>query len=93
MEPASKCMWVETQEETDMGTQEETEMGSLEVRQPKPSDQLELVSLKESIIQKAWAGWEEGLRLGHRKWEIGEATVMMESTNDQLILTLRLTEA
>ena len=58
----------------------------------KASDQLELVSLKESIIQKAWAGWEEGLRLGHRKWEIGEATVMMESTNDQLILTLRLTE-
>jgi len=33
----------------------------------KASDQLELVSLKESIIQKAWAGWEEGLRLGHRK--------------------------
>jgi len=36
--------------------------------------------------------WEEGLRLAHRQQEIGEATVRMETTNDQPILVLRLTE-
>ena len=36
------------------------------------SGQLEVMPLKESIIWKAWARWEEGLRLAHRQWEIGE---------------------
>jgi len=55
-EPVSKCMWVETQEETDTGTQEETKMGAwMECKMTKALDQLKLVSLKESIIQKAWS--------------------------------------
>ena len=53
---------------------------------------LEIISLNESIIWKAWVGWEEGLRLAHRQWEIGEATVRMETTDFQPILVLKLTE-
>jgi len=33
-------------------------------------DWLEVVSLKELIIQKAWTGWDEGMRLAHRQQEI-----------------------
>jgi len=55
-------------------------------------DQLKVVSLKESIIRKAWARWEEGLRLAHRQWEIGEAAMRMETASNQPILTLRLTK-
>ena len=53
---------------------------------------LEYISLKESVIWKAWIGWEEGLRLAHRQQEIGEAAARMETTSSQPILTLRLTE-
>jgi len=35
------------------------------------------ISLKESIVWKAWPGWEEGLRLAHRQQEIGEAATRM----------------
>jgi len=41
-------------------------------------DQLEIMSLKELIIWKAWAGWEEGLRLSHKQWEIWEAEARMQ---------------
>ena len=54
------------------------------------SNQLEYISLQESIIQKSWAGWEEGMRLAHRQWEIGEAAARMETTSEQLTLVLKL---
>ena len=52
----------------------------------KASDQLDYISLKESVIWKAWIG------LAHRQWEIGEAAARMETTSAQPILVLRLTE-
>ena len=54
-------------------------------------DWLKYISLKESIIWKAWIGWEEGLRLAHRQ-QIGEAAARMETTSALPILMLRLTE-
>jgi len=78
-------MWVETHEEDEMGMW-------MECKMTEALDQLEFISLKESIIRKAWDGWEEGLRLAHRQWEIGEATMRVETVSDQLILTLKLSE-
>ena len=46
------------------------------------SDWFEVFSLKESMIKKAWAEWEEGLMLAHKQWEIGEAAVRMETTSN-----------
>jgi len=73
--------------------QEETEMAAwVEWQATEASDQLKHISLQESIIQKAWAGWEEGMRLAHRQQEIGEAAVRMQTTSEQLILMLKLGE-
>jgi len=58
----------------------------------KALDWLEVNSLKESIIWKAWARWEEGVRLAHRKREIGEAAMRMETLSNQPILTHKLSE-
>jgi len=41
----------------------------MECKMTEASGQLEVMPL---IIWKAWARWEEGLRLAHRQWEIGE---------------------
>jgi len=68
-------------------TQEETELGAwMENKRTETSDPLELVSLKESIIRKAWVGWEEGLKLSHRQQEIGEVAARMETASNQPIL-------
>src|SRR5882724_13469163 len=54
--------------------QEETDTAAWVERQAtKARNRLEYVSLQESMIRKSWAGWEEGMRLAHRQWEIGEA--------------------
>jgi len=58
----------------------------------KASDRLKYVSLQESIVRKAWAGWEEGMRLTHRQQAIGEAATKMQTTSEQLTLVLRLGE-
>jgi len=72
---------------------EETEtMAWMECKATEAMDWLETISLKESLIWKAWVRWEEGLRLAHQKWEIGEATARMETMGHQPILTLKLTE-
>jgi len=40
--------------------QEETDIAAWVVQQvTKASNQLEYISLQESIVQKSWAGWEE----------------------------------
>jgi len=65
--PVAKCMRID---------QEETEMAAwVKWQVTKAADQLEHVSLQEYIVWKAWAGWEEGMRLAHRQREIGEAAV------------------
>jgi len=84
-EPMSKCMWVKSQKEAEM-------MAWMEQKMTKASDELKIVSLKESIIWKAWVRWEEGLRLAHRQQEIGEAAARMETMYHQPILVLKLTE-
>jgi len=55
-------------------------------------DQLELISLQESIVHKALARLEEGNRLAHRQQEIGEAAMRMQTTGEQPILMLKLSE-
>jgi len=35
---------------------------------------------------------EEGMRLAHRQWEIGEAAARMQTTSEQLTLVLKLGE-
>ena len=85
LEPMSKHMHVESQKEAKMGAWMERKM-------TKASDQLEIITLKGSVIQKAWARWEEGLRLAHRQQEIGEAAARMETMYHQPILVLKLTE-
>ena len=73
--------------------QEETKTAAWIKRQvTKASDWLEYMSLKESIIWKAWAGWEEGMRLAHRQWEIGKEAARMQTTGEQLTLMLKLGE-
>ena len=62
----------------------------IEQQMTEASDWLELISLQESIIQKAWARWEEGMRLAHRQWETGEAGMRMKPTGEQPILMLKL---
>ena len=52
-------MWVD-QEETDTAAW-------VEQQATEASAQLEYVSLQESIVRKAWAGWEAGMRLTHRQ--------------------------
>jgi len=75
-------------------SQEEAETRAwMEHKMTEALDQLEIMSLKELIIWKAWAGWEEGLRLSHKQWEIGEAAAKMQTTSDQLILMLKLTRS
>jgi len=81
----SKRIQAETHEEDKTGEWTECKM-------TEASGQLEVVSLKKLLIQKAWAGWEEGLRLAHRQWGIGEATTRMETMSDQPILTLKLSK-
>ena len=58
----------------------------------KASDQVEHVSLQESIVWKVCSGWEEGMRLAHRQREIGEAAMRMQTTSEQLTLVLKLGE-
>ena len=82
--PIAKCM---------QANQEETETAAWVKRQvTEASDQLEYVPLQESIVWKAWAGWEEGMRLAHRQWEIGEAAARMQTTSEQQTLMLKLGE-
>ena len=82
--PTPKCILIE---------QEEAEtVAWIKHKMTKALDQLELISLQESIIQKAWARWEEGLRIAHRQWEIGEAAMRMKTTSEQPILALKLSE-
>ena len=57
--PMPKWMWDETNEEDETGAW-------MEFKMTKASGQLEVISLKELIIWKAWAGWEEGLRLAQQ---------------------------
>ena len=61
-------------------------------QETEASEQLETISLKESIIWKAWVRWKEGLRLAHRQWGIGEAAARMETSSQQPILALKLTK-
>ena len=76
-----------------MESQEEAETEAwMEHKMTKASDWLQVVALKESIIKKAWGRWEDGLRLAHKQRKIGEATVRMKTTSEQLILVLKLTE-
>ena len=61
--PTPKCVWID---------QEQTETAAwVEWQATEASNQLEHISLQESIVWKAWARWEEGMRLAHREWEIG----------------------
>jgi len=70
LSPTPKHVWID---------QEETEMAAwVKWQVTKASDWLEHISLQESIIWKAWAGWEEGMRLAHRQQEIGEAAMRMK---------------
>jgi len=78
-------MWVETHEEDEMGVW-------MDCKTTEVSDWFKVISLKESIIWKAWARWEEGLRLAHRQWEIGGATTGMETMSNQPMLTLKLSK-
>jgi len=82
--PVAKHMRVD-KEETDMAAW-------VEWQATEATNQLEYVSLQESIIRKSWAGWEEGMRLAHRQQEIGEAAVRMQTTGEQLTLVLKLGE-
>ena len=50
------------------------------------------MSLQALVVQKAWAGWEEVLRLAHRQQEIGEAATRMQTISEQLILVLKLSK-
>jgi len=77
-------MWVD-QEETETATW-------IKQQATEASNQLEYVPLQESIVWKAWAGWEEGMRLAHRQQEIGEAATRMQTTSEQLTLVLKLGE-
>jgi len=73
--------------------QEETDTAAwVEQQATKATNWLENVSLQESIVRKSWAGWEEGMRLAHRQWEIGKAAAMMQTTSEQLTLVLKLGE-
>ena len=81
LRPMSKQTQLESPGEDEMGTW-------MECKMTEALGQLEVMSLKESIIGKAWARWEEGLRLAHRQWEIGEAATRMETMGDQPILVL-----
>ena len=78
------CIQVKSQEEAEMGAW-------MEHKTTEASDQFKIISLKESILWKAWSRWEEGLRFAHKQQDIGEAAVRMETTSDQPILTLKLT--
>ena len=62
----------------------------IERQATEASDWLEYVPLQECIVRKAWAVWEEGMRLAHRQWEIGKAAVRMQTTGEQLTLVLKL---
>jgi len=74
-------------------SQEAAEMGAwMEHKITKASDWLKIVTLKELIIRKSLARWEEGLRLAHKQWEIGEAAVRMETMSDHPILMLKLSD-
>jgi len=84
LSPIAKCMRVD-QEETKTATR-------IDRQATEASNQLEYMPLQESIVWKAWAGWEEGMRLAHRQWEIGEAAVRMQTTGEQLTLVLKLGE-
>ena len=71
---------------------EKTEtMAWMECKMAEAMDQLETISLKESVIWKAWVRCKEGLRLAHWQWEIGEAAARMETMGHQPILALKLT--
>jgi|SRR5882724_7024193 len=72
--------------------EEEKTVAWMEHKTTEASSWLEVISLKESILWKAWAGWEEGLRLARRQQKIGEATTRMETMSDQLIPVLKLSE-
>jgi len=64
--------------------QEEMDMAAwVEQQATEASAQLEYVSLQESIVRKAWAGWEEGMRLTHRQQAIGEAAARMQTTSER----------
>ena len=84
LSPVAKCMQV---------NQEETEMAAwVNWQVTEASGQLEYVPLQESIVRKAWTGWEEGMRLSHRQQEIGKAAMRMQTTREQLMLMLKLGE-
>jgi len=84
LSPTPKCVWID---------QEETKAAAwIKHKMTEALDRLKTISLKDSIIWKAWVGWEEGLRLAHRQQEIGEASTRLETTSDQPILTLRLSK-
>ena len=75
-------MWVD-QEETDTAAWVKQQV-------TEASAQLKYISLQESIVRKAWAGWEEGMRLAHRQQAIGKVAAKMQTTGEQLTLVLRL---
>ena len=64
----------------------------MEHKTTEASDQLKLMSLQESVIHKAWDGWEDGLRLAHKQWQIEEADVRIKTMTEQPIPVLKLTE-
>src|SRR5882724_5461624 len=52
----------------------------------------ELISMQESVVQEAWHGWEESLRMANRMRRVGAVALQDESTWEPPIPARRLTQ-
>src|SRR5882724_5938751 len=55
-------------------------------------EETELISMQESVVQEAWHGWEESLRMAYRMWRVGSAALWDKLTWEPSIPVRRLTQ-
>src|SRR5882724_7162971 len=56
------------------------------------TEETEIISMQESVVQEAWHGWEESLRMANRMRRVGAVALRDESTREPSIPARRLTQ-
>ena len=64
-------------------------------RDPEPikvGEEIEEVSMPESVAHEAWCGWKECLKMAHRQWRIGAVALQGKLLLEPLVHVKKMTE-